>query len=161
MSINWIDILIVSILTVSTLLSLWRGFMRESISLLTWLFAFWGAFCGTAWLSTLLKPWINSSSGRQGISFALIFFGVLIIGGVLNYGINRFVKHTGLSAVNGLLGMGFGFLRGLLIVVVMVMIAQFTVLPKTPAWKHALCLPPLEKAAKSLRTFIPLTGGKP
>jgi membrane protein required for colicin V production len=40
---NWADYAILAVLSVSALISFWRGFTREALSLLAWLAAFWVA----------------------------------------------------------------------------------------------------------------------
>ena len=40
LSLNWVDWVIIVVVTLSTLISLWRGFVREALSLAAWIAAF-------------------------------------------------------------------------------------------------------------------------
>ena len=49
----------------------------------------------------------------------------------------------------------FGVARGVLIVVIAVLLAGFTTLPRQEWWQNALLAPPLAIAALSLRPWLP------
>ena len=70
---------IVFLLTVSTLVSIWRGFSREAISLLGWIISFVIAnlYAGTAAIS--LESAIDNAMARLLASWLLIFITVLIL----------------------------------------------------------------------------------
>jgi len=57
--------------------------------------------------------------------------------------------------MRGLLGGIFGFARGLLIVMVAVLLAGLTPLPRQPAWANAVLSPPLEALASALKPWLP------
>lgn len=157
---NWADWLIFGTIALSVVLSFWRGFVKEAISLTTWVLAFFLAFHYMAAVALWCKPWIASDALRSGVSFAVIFFGVLLVGGVLNYLIGRFVVGTGLSGMDRFLGLGFGFLRGGLLVVIIVMLAQVTTLNQSNTWRHSLLLPVFASVAQWFYPFIPITRGQ-
>jgi membrane protein required for colicin V production len=124
LSLNWVDWVIVVILTLSTLLSLWRGFVREALSLLAWVVAYVAANIFADTLATTLAGVIENVTGRYIVSFVIIFVGVLILGNLVNAVMRRIIKLTGLSTLDRLLGTVFGFTRGLIVVLVVVFIAQ-------------------------------------
>ena len=121
---NWVDWVIVVVLTLSTLLSLWRGFVREALSLLAWVVAYVAANIFADTLSAVLAGAIDNVTGRYIVSFVIIFVGVLILGNLVNAVMRRIIKLTGLSTLDRLLGTVFGFTRGLIVVLVAVFIAQ-------------------------------------
>jgi membrane protein required for colicin V production len=49
----------------------------------------------------------------------------------------------------------FGLGRALVIVVVLVLVAGMTPLPRQPAWRHALSSPPLVTLAKHVKPWLP------
>ena len=57
---NWVDWFIIVVLGASILLSLWRGFAREAISLAAWVVAFIVANLFVDQLASLLSSWISS-----------------------------------------------------------------------------------------------------
>jgi membrane protein required for colicin V production len=65
------------------------------------------------------------------------------------------VRSVGLGAVDRLLGAVFGFLRGVAIVMLVVLLAGLTMLPKQPAWRHAVFSAPLEALANVIKVWLP------
>lgn len=157
---NWVDWLIVGITVLSVAVSFWRGFLKEAISLVTWVLAFFLAFHYIAIVASWLKPWIDSEAFRDGIGFASIFFSVLLAGGIVNYSIGYFMGGAGLTSMDHILGMVFGFLRGILLVVIAVMLVQFTTLTDSNTWRHSVLLPTFVDVAQWFKPFIPVTRGQ-
>ena len=119
---NWVDWFIVVVLVASILLSLWRGFAREAISLAAWVAAFVIANLFVDQMASLLSTWISNVTGRYVAAFALLFVGTLMLGGVLGILAAQLLKVTGLSVLDRLLGTVFGFARGVIIILVLVVV---------------------------------------
>ena len=124
LSLNWIDWLVLGILTFSTLLSLWRGFAREALSLAAWIVAFVAARVFADPVASVMSGLIDNETARYIAACVVIFVGVLIAGTLLTAIIAKLIKLTGLSLLDRLLGTVFGFTRGLIIVLVIVFVAQ-------------------------------------
>ena len=122
---NWADWVIIGILTISALFSLRRGFVKEALSLVTWVSAFVVARLFSNALAVVLEKYIETPSVRIATAFALLFVLMLIVGAIISNLFEMLVNATGLSATDRVLGMGFGIARGGLVVVVLVaMVAQ-------------------------------------
>ncbi|VAW70813.1 Colicin V production protein [hydrothermal vent metagenome] len=132
-----IDIIILTILVVSVLISIMRGFVKEAMSLVIWILAIWVAVSYYSPLDAKLLTSIESSSIRVVTAFALLFLGTLIAGAIINRLLNVVVKQSGLSGTDRMLGIFFGMARGLLIVAVLVVLAKETELPKEKWWKES------------------------
>jgi membrane protein required for colicin V production len=115
---NAVDWTIISVLSLSILLSLWRGFVREAISLAGWIAAFVLANMFVGQVADLLAPWIANVTGRYVAAFALLLAGTLVVSGILARLGAQVVKATGLTVFDRLLGTAFGLARGLIIVLV-------------------------------------------
>lgn len=57
MAIAWIDVVIISLIALSAILSLFRGFVKEALALVTWLVALWVAMAFYEELGTVLSQW--------------------------------------------------------------------------------------------------------
>jgi membrane protein required for colicin V production len=154
-TLNWTDYIIIAIITISTLISLMRGFTSEAVSLLTWIIAVIIAFKFSGMVSGFLSNMIKTPSVRLIISFVLLFICILIFGAILNYFFTVFVNKTGLSSTNRLLGMVFGFARGVLLVAIFILFARFTSVIKDPWWSSAQLIPYFQGISDWLQRFVP------
>jgi membrane protein required for colicin V production len=164
---EWIDVLIVVVVVVSALISLFRGFLKEFVSLLTWVVAIWLAIRYSERLAGLLPASLDQakfslgetglaiSNLRVGLAFVLVVIAVLILGAVLNYLIGILVTRGSLSLVDRGLGVMFGVMRGAVIVVILVLAAGLTRLPQTPGWHDARLLPPFQQGAVWVMRHLP------
>ena len=129
-----IDWVIVGVLGVSTLISIRRGFVKEALSLVTWIAAVLISRLFAGQFTIVLEPYIETDSLRLGTSYLVLFIATLMLGGMLNYLIGEFVKMTGLSGLDRLLGTIFGFARGGVIVMVIVALMHFVLPVKEDDW---------------------------
>lgn len=152
---NWADFCIIGILILSTIMSFARGFVKESISLLTWVTAIWIGLKFSPMLADLMKNQVDTPSVRLIASFLILFIAVLLIGGLLNYIISHIVHKTGLTGTNRLIGMVFGLARGILVVGLIVLLANHTAFPKDPWWQNSALIPKFEPVANTISKFLP------
>jgi|TARA_B100001287_G_scaffold170559_1_gene143553 membrane protein required for colicin V production len=115
---NFIDWTIIIVLTTSVVLSVIRGFVKEFLSLSLWI----AAFFVSVNYEYLATPQINEFIGNADISkiiaYVCVFTVFIFIGGLIIKLISRFVKWSGASGFDRLLGMIFGLTRGFLILFV-------------------------------------------
>lgn len=150
-----IDFGIVIIFVISSLISLIRGFVKESISLASWALAFWVAYSFSPQAAGLVPASIETPSLRLAIGFGVLFVATLIAGALVNFLVSTLVQRTGLSGTDRALGMVFGMLRGAVIVAVLVLLAGLTPLPQDPWWKESMLLGHFESLAVWLRDMLP------
>jgi membrane protein required for colicin V production len=131
---NAADWAIVAILGMSIALSLWRGFVREAVSLAGWIAAFIIANMFVGEMATLLSQWIVNETGRYVAAAAVLFVGTLVVVGVLGKMAAQVVRVTGLTVLDRLLGTAFGFTRGLIIVLVLVYLLRHLAPPQNLVW---------------------------
>jgi membrane protein required for colicin V production len=118
----------------SILLSLWRGFVREALSLAGWIAAFVVANLFVSEMATVLAPWITNITGRYVAAYALLFAGTLVMVGILVRLSAQVVRATGLTLLDRLLGTAFGFARGLIVVLVLVYLLRQLAPPQNLVW---------------------------
>ena len=146
---------VVSILGLSILLSLWRGFVREAISLAGWVAAFVVANMFVGNLASFLAPWIDNATGRYVASYAILLAGTLVVGGITGRLAAQMVKASGLTVMDRLLGTGFGLVRGIIIVLVLMYLLRQLAPPQNLVWlEQAQLTPYMDMLAQWVRQLF-------
>jgi membrane protein required for colicin V production len=144
---DWADYLILAILAISILVGALRGFIKEAFSLAVWAAAFLLAFQFSGALAENLESAISLPSARTALAFSGIFISVLLVGGLLTYLVGKLVESTGLSGTDRLLGGIFGVVRGMILIVVLLLVAGLTPIPRDAWWNES----------RMIQSFMPLT----
>ncbi|HRD50344.1 MAG: CvpA family protein [Candidatus Competibacter sp.] len=152
---NWADYFIIILIALSALIGLWRGLLREVISLTTWIAAIAIAFLFAEDGAAYLTPYIEIPSLRIAAAFGGLFLTTLLLGGLVGILASYLVDYTGLTGTDRLLGMVFGLTRGAAIIALLVLAAGLTPLPKDPWWQQARLLPHFQEGAIWLRNWLP------
>jgi membrane protein required for colicin V production len=152
---GWFDIAILGVILLSALISLVRGFVKESISLATWLAAGFIALTYYLVLADMLSSYIESPTISQAAAFAILFISTLIIGAIINYMVSQLVNKTGLSGTDKMLGIIFGAARGVLIVSMVVLFAGLTPMPQEAWWQESMLVEQFMKVALWIRDLLP------
>ena len=129
-----VDWVIIVVLVVSTLLSLWRGFAREALSLAGWVAAFLIANIFVDQMAALLAGTINNVTGRYVAAYAILFVATLVASTLVIFLASQFIKVTGLTVLDRLLGTVFGFARGVILILVCVFVLRQLVPPGDLRW---------------------------
>ncbi|CAD6876577.1 CvpA family protein [Methylomonas fluvii] len=151
----WVDYVVISIILISAIMGLMRGFIKEAFALVLWMVAVWVATQYCRDVSVLLQSTISYPSARIAAAFALLFFATLILGSLISFLLSQLIEKTGLTGSDRLLGMLFGIARGAVLVSLLVMLAGLTPLPEDPWWKQSLLIPPFQALAVWLKTHMP------
>jgi membrane protein required for colicin V production len=152
---GWLDYLFIAIVVLSVLFGALRGFIREALSLLTWILAFVLALGYGPSFADRLKNVIDYVPVRVVVADIIVFFLVLLAGAVLTRLVGLLIRGSGLAPVDRLLGSGFGLLRGAFIVLALVMLAGLGTLGEESWWKQSALVPHLKPLADDLRGLIP------
>ena len=150
-----VDIVVIFVIFLPALFSLIRGFVKEAISLATWIIAIWLAATFAPKLAAALPDSLESEAVRQAVAFAVLFILTLMIGALVNMLVSQMVKKTGLSGADRIFGVIFGVLRGGLIIIVFVVIGGMTPLTELDWWQSSVLLQWFESTAIVIQEYIP------
>lgn len=151
-----VDYVIIAIITLSTLIGLWRGFVREALSLLVWVAAFWLSYALAGTFEPHLSSWISERSLRLVTAFVLLFLLVHVAGFVISRLITALFESVGLSGVNRLAGGGFGLVRGGLLIAALVLVAGMTPLTGEPLWRQSYMIGLFSEGLAWVQHYYPL-----
>lgn len=149
-----VDWIIIGIIALSTVVSLWRGATREIFSLITWAAAIYIGVKFAGHLDGIFSSLIQTQSVRFAVGFIVLFLLVMIVGGLLNHLLSRFISLTGLTFLDRILGVVFGVARGILILTVMVVLAKYTTVPKDSWWQSSQLLPHFNGISDKLSAWV-------
>lgn len=116
---SWVDFTIIIIVILSTVISFFRGFIREAISLVIWITAIIIPFKFSDTIQIYFQTWIKSYVLRHLLTFGALFLSVFICGIFINLILHILVRKAGLTIADRFLGIFFGAARGLLIVAIL------------------------------------------
>jgi membrane protein required for colicin V production len=153
-NVNWVDWGILSLVGLSVIMGLWRGFVREAMSLVTWIAALTIGFLYTEPLSEMFHR-ISMVGLRYLLAFVLLVLSVLIIGGIVSHLITRLITFTGFGATDRIMGTLFGFARGAIVVAAAIMVIAPTPISKDPLWTKSNVVPRLSPLSEWMRERIP------
>ena len=139
-ALNQIDTAILIVIAISAAFGLWRGFVKEVLSLLSWIAALLVARVYSVPIAGLLVNMIESEAIRYVTAFALLFVIVIMLGTLINHFMAKLLTITGLKFLDRLLGAVFGLARGTGIVLVILFILNVFV-SETKWWQESTLIP--------------------
>ncbi len=155
MPMTMFDYAVLAILALAAALAFWRGLIREAVALASWFIAFWLALVWAPPVERLLSGVVENATVRIVISYAGVFLGALIAGGLIGLAISKLAHFSGLGPIDRALGALFGMLKGSVLVLALVLLAGFTPLPKAPWWRDSVLAPPFTAVVLALRPWLP------
>ncbi len=156
MSLIWPDYIIIVLIAISTVISIVRGFVRESMALAGWVLAIWVSLMYMHSMAIFIDPYLNLPPSIQAmVAFAILFILTLILSALVGNMIGSLVDKTGLSGTDRAIGMLFGIARGILIVGVLVLLAGFTLVPQDPWWKESILISHFQQLAEMMKAYLP------
>ncbi|MBB5357886.1 membrane protein required for colicin V production [Rhodanobacter sp. ANJX3] len=152
---NWTDCIILGVLALSVLIGLFRGLIAEVLSLVIWVAAFWATALFGPIVTAQLAHSISSVPLRTFVGYGVCFVVVLILGAIIRFTVRRLIWSAGLSGVDRLFGTLFGFVRGVLIVAVLVFLVDLTGFTKESWWRESTLAPQFQGLASWLGQAVP------
>jgi membrane protein required for colicin V production len=130
--ISYLDAALVAVVAISGLVAMYRGFTREFLSIISWAaaaaVAFYVTFYQRGWAVELAKQFADEPAQvhfiiAQVIIGSALFLVVLIIVHLITSHISDVVLDSRIGAIDRILGLAFGVVRGFILVVIPYMFA--------------------------------------
>lgn len=141
---NALDYAILAVILISVIFALWRGFVHQAISLASWLVALLAARLLATEVAQLFT-FFSQPEYRLIAAYICITLVVVLAGRAVASLFGGLIQRLGLGFLDRLLGLVFGVLRGLIILVLVVAVTSLTSLKDHHLWRTSELMPHLEQ----------------
>lgn len=152
---NWTDISVVVVIVFSIAIGMWRGFVKEALSLSTWVVAIWLAVMFHENMSYQLSNLIHNEMVRSIAAFGSVFTLVLLVGSLCTYLIAMLVKKSGITGTDRLMGLVFGMTRGVVLVTLVLTVLSYTGLRNASWWHESVAITKFKPLMAWMNDIIP------
>jgi membrane protein required for colicin V production len=149
-----VDYIILAILIISSIMGLVRGLLREAIAVITWFLAIVLAWSFASSVEPLLGGILVGSPMRIWAARAVIFVGVLLLGGAVSVILGHYVRVSMFAGMDKFLGFVFGIIRGVVIVGAFTIAVQALRMDEDPRWQKSRLMPYAIGVADALRGIV-------
>ncbi len=153
---NWLDYVLLFLVCASVLSGFAKGLTRVVVGLVALLL---GVFCSLTYYRTAAVFFQDFGMSRSTADFAgffAIFFGVLVLGGIIGAVVAKLLKAVGLGWMDRVAGAAIGLIRGVIIAtVVITALMAFTPKPPPGSVKTSKLAPYLVGASEMIVSFAP------
>jgi len=149
-----IDYFILGLVLLSIGAGFVRGFFKEAISLATWILASFLALKFGDLFVGLFDSYFASPVLQLWASRVTLFLLVVIVGTLTSHLINALLDNSGLSTTDHFLGMIFGFVRGVLLAGLLVILGEGLALDSEQWWKESQVLPYFTNVTALMREWF-------
>jgi membrane protein required for colicin V production len=155
MPLTVLDVIVIVVVLISAILAMVRGFVREVLSIASWVAAAAAAYFFYKPVVPLVRGWFDSEPVAMIVSAAAVFFVALIVASYVTMKISDWVIDSRVGAFDRAFGFLFGAARGVLLLVV-AMHFFVALVPKPPTWvTEARSKPVLDNLDARLTAVLP------
>lgn len=156
MSVTVLDGVVLVVVLISALLAMVRGFVREVLSVVSWVLAAAAAYYFYKPLLPYVEPYISNKNIAIVASAAAVFFVALVVASYIAMKISDFVIDSRIGLLDRTLGFVFGLVRGVLIVVIAFAFLSWILSDHQPSWvANAQSAPILKRLGDRLIAALP------
>jgi membrane protein required for colicin V production len=152
---NGLDITILTLIGISVAFGLYRGLVREIFSLLAIIIGFLVAAWYYPLTAAFIQRWLADPTLAGFLGFVITFIGTALVIGLIGRLLRHFLKHAHLDLEDRFLGGVFGFIKGLFVSTVLVMILLAFMPPAHPFVAQSKTIPYFVRLAAVVRAAIP------
>jgi membrane protein required for colicin V production len=154
---SYLDLAVITIVMVSGMLALLRGFTREVLAIVSWVAAAFAAYYLYPMALPYVKPYISKDEIALVAAAAIVFMVALVLVSLITVKLSDVILDSKIGALDRSLGFVFGAVRGVLLAIVAFVFYTWLVPePNQPEWvRNARAKPILQAGGDKLREFLP------
>jgi membrane protein required for colicin V production len=153
--VGWVDWGLLAVLAVSVLAGLVRGLVFEVLSLMGWVVGWFAALWFAADLAPHLPVGEAGSKLNLAAAFAACFVATVIVWAICARLVRLLLHTTPLTSIDRLLGAGFGFVRGAVLLLVVAAVVGLTPASQSSDWQRSLGAAWLQATVDGLKPWLP------
>ena len=145
------DYMLLGVLLLSAVLGIVRGLIREALSLLIWAAALWSAARFGPQAASLFGRVLDNPLWQLWAGRLALFVAVLFVGSLVAWLVSYFVRRSVITGTDRILGMLFGFARGIVLAGLLVLALELGGFATEPWWRESKLLPYAAAVGAELR----------
>lgn len=149
------DYLILGFIGLSGVLGLFRGLVKELMSLVAYIAASSAAVWWGPQASLWLGDWVANPLVRSALAYLVVFIVALLAVGLVNMTLSAMIDKTGLGTADHGFGMLFGLARGVVLVLFLVVLGGYTQMPTEPWWQDSSLVKTAIQTIISIKSHLP------
>ena len=151
-----LDGVIIAVVLLSALLAMMRGFLREVLSIGSWVAAAAGAYLLYPTFLPFARQYITEEVFATAAVAGILFFLILIIVSYLTMKLSDAVADSAIGPLDRTLGFVFGAARGVLLFVIAALFFNFFIPDNAPEWvAQSRAKPILDELGAELLAILP------
>lgn len=158
LNMNLFDVIVFGVIVLCCMLSFFRGFIRELLSLLAWVGASFITLYCVMDVAALIQPYVKKPVIAAIFASLGTYFVALMVISILTSILLKYLKAgSEVGSLDHVLGLAFGFLKGSLIICLGYFLMSLVMNKEDyPAWmKTAITLPYVEKGTAVMVKMMP------
>ncbi len=156
MNMPWIDIVIIAIFAMSILIGIYRGLVKETLSVASWVLAAFAAFQFGEQASEYIKPYVKQEPLDLAIAYVAVFLVALILFSIISHIISQLFESSGMKGVDRSIGSLFGILRAAAIIVALILVGRFMAMDNQQWWIDSKFIPYFEPLVDWFKSYLPV-----
>ena len=150
-----VDALFLIIISLSILVGILRGLIKEVISISSLIVSIWASINFGASVGSYFEFWINEPKFQLWVGMIATFLSIIIIGMILARILSKIFRLSLSTKIDRILGASFGFFRGCLLTSIFVLGGQLTNAPESDWWNRSNLIPYSKLLADKIIEYIP------
>ena len=150
-----VDALFLIIISLSILVGILRGLIKEVISISSLIVSIWASINFGASVGSYFEFWINEPKFQLWVGMIATFVSIIIIGMILARILSKIFRLSLSTKIDRILGASFGFFRGCLLTSIFVLGGQLTNAPESDWWNRSNLIPYSKLLADKIIEYIP------
>jgi membrane protein required for colicin V production len=152
---TWVDYGIIAIVGISLIIGVFRGFVRELVSLVLWVGAIVATLHYLGTIEQYVSHSIHSIYGQYAAIIIVLLLVVLAVSWFIGKILTAAASSVGLGPVNRFFGLLFGFCRGLLLVAFLITMLPSSDRQSQVSFTDSRLLPYVQPVSNGLNSLIP------